>query len=178
MDNNHDESCIEGAGAWGCSWNPVIGVSRTGSVLQVAGLAASDLQGTPFAAGNNNNLDPTSVTLNRFTMEATDAGVQLAWETALENDVSGFFVQRRVGEAWVRISDFIAAEGDGATGWQYAYIDTQGNAESAYRLEVVNADQSSEFFLPMLVEEDRAPIEEEEPDAQTDNQVYLPLIAR
>lgn len=172
VDDNHDAPCQGIPGQWGCYWDTVPAVTNTSGALQVSSLTASELQGTPFAAGDTAGRDPTNVTLVHFTLAATEAGVRLVWETAVESDVSGFFIQRRDGEAWVRISAFIPAAGDSGMGWHYAYVDAARIAESIYRLEVVNTNQSSEFHLP-----DESDISDAQAN-QANKAVYLPLVIR
>ncbi|GAB4530487.1 MAG: hypothetical protein Fur0018_17810 [Anaerolineales bacterium] len=94
-----------------------------------------------------------NVTLVSFTATAGDAQVLLEWETATELDTAGFFIRRTEDPngLFLRVSDFIPAQGDSLTGATYQFTDTglSNGVTYYYQLEAIDYDQSVEFFGPI-----------------------------
>lgn len=96
-----------------------------------------------------------AVTLIYFIAEA-DAptnSIYLEWETATELNNAGFYITRSNLEngTYVRITDFIPAEGDGVTGSLYYFFDLniQTGVRYWYKLEAVDTNNNSEFHGPI-----------------------------
>lgn len=99
-----------------------------------------------------------SVTLSSFDVYTIDneAYVSVEWETATELNTSGFFVSRSTNptSGFVRQNDtIIPAMGDGVTGWFYDFQDENVVIGTTYyyQLEVVNNDQSTDYFGPVAI---------------------------
>lgn len=99
-----------------------------------------------------------SVTLSSFDVFTIDneAYVSVEWETATELNTSGFFVSRSTNptSGFVRQNDtIIPAMGDGVTGWFYDFQDENVVIGTTYyyQLEVVNNDQSTDYFGPVAI---------------------------
>ncbi len=119
--------------------------------------------------------EPTAIHLVSFTAEASDEGVTLTWETAVEIDNAGFNLWRSLaaGGTYVKINDkLIAAQGDGVSGANYTYLDTAvaGGVTYYYKLEDVDYYGVSAFHGPVSVETG---------STQTSpNGLYLPIIVK
>lgn len=94
-----------------------------------------------------------NVTLVSFTATPGDRQVTLNWETATEIDTVGFFIRRSLEEGglYIRVSDFIPAQGDSLTGATYEYVDgdLNGGTTYYYKLEAIDSDQTVELFGPI-----------------------------
>ena len=75
-------------------------------------------------AKNTLAMPPSAVTLVSFTVTAQNNAALLEWETATEFGTAGFAIFRKgtTGD-FTDISGFINAEGDGAAGATYSYLD-------------------------------------------------------
>lgn len=118
-----------------------------------------------------------SVTLADFSaVRDSDAQVTVSWDTATELDIAGFFVRRSsdVDGTYTAISEFIPAEGDGLTGAVYSFVDDDAASDEDlyYQLEVVNNDQSSTTYGPLVASPDTLSLED------GDTTIYLPIIVR
>jgi hypothetical protein len=124
-----------------------------------------------FASGGSESFvnlgDPqTYIQLASFDVEATDDGVVVQWETAVEIDNVGFNVYRATSPAgpYVKVNDLlIAAKGNG-TGASYTLVDPDGEAAHVYRLEDIDYSGVRTMHLPIVAE------------AVHDNFVFLPMI--
>ncbi len=96
-----------------------------------------------------------NVSLISFTANSVPGlpEIYLEWVTGTEIDTAGFYIQRGDSAAgpFTRVSDFIPSEGDSVTGAQYSEVDadTELNAIYYYRLEVVNTNQTSDYYGPI-----------------------------
>ena len=95
----------------------------------------------------------SAISLLRFTAAGRGNDILVEWETATEFNNAGFFVWASDREAGVYnpISDFIEAQGDGATGAIYGFIDTEvePGVVKYYKLEAIELNQDSEFYGPI-----------------------------
>ncbi len=93
---------------------------------------------------------PTAALLIYFTAAVDPRGqVVLAWETASEVDVVGFRVERATADGpWSLITPPIAARGGAAAGADYRWIDAPPPGMQRYRLLVLLADGTTQFFGP------------------------------
>jgi hypothetical protein len=102
----------------------------------------------PAAYANVTLLSFTAITLPE------QPEIYVEWETATELDTIGFFIARSdsFDGPFTRLGDFIPHEDDtGLVGAQYFYLDedTVLNRTYYYRLEVVNTDQSVDYYGPI-----------------------------
>jgi hypothetical protein len=118
-----------------------------GGFILVTGLALWPGQWSPPAQAN--------VTLVRFTATSVPGQREIGidWETATELDTSGFFVARSGSSTgpFTRVSGFIIAEGSTVVGASYHFTDTTTvfNQTYYYRLEVINTDQTIDYYGPI-----------------------------
>lgn len=79
--------------------------------------------------------------------------IMLTWETATEFDNIGFYVRRglAISEPFTRISPLILSYGDPLSGHIYNYEDADVviGVQYFYTLEILNADNTSEFTAPV-----------------------------
>ena len=89
------------------------------------------------------------VTLTTFSGLLTDGGVQLDWETADEQNNSGFEVQRRIGATGsFATMDFVQGQGSTDLRTRYVFTDNDINFTSdtlQYRLKQIDFDGAFEF---------------------------------
>lgn len=94
-----------------------------------------------------------AVVLSSFTATPGDSQVLVAWTTATELDIVGFYIQRsqQQDSGYQRVSTFKPADGDSITGADYQFLDTNltNGITYWYRLEAINQGQSSEFYDPV-----------------------------
>ncbi len=96
-----------------------------------------------------------AVTLLYFTPISNDQEVMLIWETAMELDTSGFFIQRstqpNTGFQSIN-SDIIIAEGTDYSGAAYEYPDRGlvNGTEYWYRLEVINTNGQTSGYSDIV----------------------------
>jgi len=119
-----------------------------------------------LAAGQQ-NLDihfgyiaPTAVQLRDFRAILSADGVEVLWETMLEEDLAGFYVRRGsdASNPGQRISSFIPAAGDGLAA-SYRFLDEDAtNASSYYWLEAIDVSGESQLFGPIAVDDPGGPI--------------------
>lgn len=97
--------------------------------------------------------DGLSVELTYFRAAWQDSYVLVEWETATEFDNAGFFVLSADSENgdYAPVSDFILAEGSGATGAQYSFddVDVEPGTTYWYKLAAVALDNSEELHGPV-----------------------------
>jgi hypothetical protein len=93
------------------------------------------------------------VTLVSFEAETNVDQIDLFWETAIEFDIYGFYIQRSLQESgpYTDISPLIPGEGGELLGYYYFYSDTdvQLGVTYYYKLRVVNIDGTNEFYGPV-----------------------------
>lgn len=79
--------------------------------------------------------------------------VIVEWETASELETAGFYVQRSDSQngVYIRITEFIVAEGDDISGASYYIIDTNVTSGNTYwyKLETIDLNQESEYYPPV-----------------------------
>lgn len=126
-----------------------------------------------FLIGDANSA-PTPVVLTDFRATATEAGIEVTWQTAAEIDFAGFYLWHadEPGDAFERIGPFIGAAGSPVVGADYRFLDGQNQTGNhIYRLEAVDLDNSSQFFLAT------ASVSLAEPNAPN-TRIFLPRIRR
>lgn len=100
---------------------------------------------------------PTAATVTAFRGSVSDGAARLAWETGSEANLLGFNVwqSERAEAGYVkRNGEVIRAENPGGLdGRAYEYVDAGVGAGKTYyyKLEVVRADNSSEWMGPLTV---------------------------
>jgi hypothetical protein len=85
--------------------------------------------------------NPTAVTLQSFDTQVQDERVTILWKTASETDNAGFNIYRAVSEdgPFVKINDnLIIADGQGAFGASYEFVDEPGAGTYFYKIEDVD----------------------------------------
>lgn len=96
-----------------------------------------------------------AVTIVYFNAIPQNGQVFLEWETATEIDIAGFYINRSLTQnsGYARLSSLIPSEGDDLTGAVYQYYDTSviNGVSYWYLLEIVNLDQSTEFYQPPVL---------------------------
>jgi len=102
-----------------------------------------------------NNSGPTSVRLADVGARLLRGRVQVYWQTAVERDTAGFYVERapRPGGPWQRINpEVILARADGIARVAYCFEDARPRPECRfYRLVTVNVDGMEECSHPVPV---------------------------
>ena len=135
---------------------PVVGVILLGSVLP----AMMTFHLAAYA----------SVTLTSFAAEPDGNTVYVSWETAAEIDTAGFYVDRslRATDSYTHVSGFVPSEGNSLTGAFYDFTDqnVQAGVIYYYKLEVVNTDNSVNFYGPVSA------------TLQLNSKLYLPAVLR
>lgn len=106
--------------------------------------------------------NPTAVELLSFVVVAEPAANTLTWTTLSEINVSGYTIQQNTDAGWVQVSPFLPAEGNGAT---YRWQARDPTTNAAYRLEVIDTDQTRTYHLPDNV-------------VASTNKHFLPLVVR
>ena len=90
------------------------------------------------------------VSLNSFTGEEADGRVNLAWQTASEQNVARYDVQRRTATGDYETLGNILAVGNSTTNQDYSFTDNQPfQGTNTYRLRIVDQD-GSESFSPLV----------------------------
>ncbi|NLD89314.1 MAG: fibronectin type III domain-containing protein, partial [Lentisphaerae bacterium] len=82
---------------------------------------------------------PTSVVLYYFVAGAENGQAVLRWRTASEIDTVGFWVERQVGGAWMRVNDKIIY-GKGEMGATYALVDAGAEIGGTYTWRIVEIE--------------------------------------
>lgn len=98
-----------------------------------------------------------AVQLISFTATADTTDVTIRWVTATEFETAGFFVQRSLleGGSYTDIPEddplFFPSAGDGVTGAEYVYTDTDVETGTTYyyKLHVINYDEQEQYFGPI-----------------------------
>ena len=91
---------------------------------------------------NEEEEEPTAVTLAAFSAEAGAGSVVLAWETAAEIDNAGFNLYRATAEGgpYTKVNDaLVAAEGDPTSGASYTFLD-KGLLPGTYYYKLEDVD--------------------------------------
>ncbi|MDH7514699.1 MAG: YCF48-related protein [Bacteroidota bacterium] len=91
---------------------------------------------------------PTPVTLSLFSVEPLGSSAFIRWETAQEEGVVGFLVERHAGRGWEQRAFFPARSGDGS-GARYSLADPcgdRGGDTVRYRLRCVDMDGTETLF--------------------------------
>ncbi|SFQ22592.1 T9SS type A sorting domain-containing protein [Hymenobacter arizonensis] len=105
-----------------------------------------------FTLGDRTN--PLPVTLTAFDAKRTGTNVLLTWDTAIELNNKGFYVQVSTDGKQFRTIGFVASEAPNSTRLRnYSYIDTEENkaGQRYYRLRQVDLDGKEAFFGPRSV---------------------------
>ena len=136
------------------TWQVIAGASGAGFdasrfVIDVSGFGGNDLASKwSFFSGSGylkyDGSDPTAVVLYTFTAGAEDGQVVVRWRTASEANTVGFWVERKEGEAWVRVnSEIVYAQGDGM-GASYSLVDAGAESGGTYTYRLVEVETAGE----------------------------------
>lgn len=95
-----------------------------------------------------------AVELVSFTATPGENSILIEWETATEYDNLGFYILRSIEETgnYNNINgSLILAKGDGPTGAEYDYPDTEVTfgVTYYYKLQAIGLDQQSEYYGPV-----------------------------
>jgi len=117
----------------------------------------SDQTGDIAITGQGANpLDPTAVTLLRFTARSQPDGVQLDWITGAEVNAWGFHLWRTQDESWgngIRVTQtVIPAAGGSGGGASYSHFDTDGVKGDWYWLQEIESDGTRNLYGPVAVD--------------------------
>ena len=113
------------------------------------------------ATNSDNNPFPTLITLANFTVETTDTGVLLKWQTESEVDNTGFHIWRSTEEEgdYTRLTDvLIPATGSETVAAAYEYEDDTAEAGTRYyyKLEDIDARGVSVMHGPVTTATDHS----------------------
>lgn len=88
---------------------------------------------------------PLPVQLTSFTSSATNNGINLQWETATEENMYGFNIERFDNNNFTKIG-FVHASGTSNSPNYYSYLDTTAlNGTFKYRLKLIDNDGSFDY---------------------------------
>lgn len=107
--------------------------------LKVTSLEGEETCGMMQTGFNFDN--PTAVTLQSFETQVIDGKVVISWQTASETDNAGFNLYRAVSQEgpFVKInSSLVGANGQGASGASYLFLDQPGAGTYFYKIEDVD----------------------------------------
>ena len=135
----------------------------------------SDQTGDFAVTGQGTNpLDPTAVTLLRFSARSRADGVQVEWATGAEVNAWGFHLWRTPGQEWqngVRATPaVIPAAGRGGGGAAYRFFDPGGKKGDYYWLQEIESDGTLNLYGPVLVDAVGASLNGQE--------IFLPLVGK
>jgi uncharacterized repeat protein (TIGR01451 family) len=121
---------------------------------------AADAVGTPVGESNDNakvtiKTTPTAVTLGAFSAIRQDDGVLVTWTTLSELNTWGFNLFRSTDtdrQNAVQVNgSLILAEGQGANGASYQYLDTSADSNVAYHYWLQEVGENAGEFGPIAV---------------------------
>ncbi len=151
-----DSDDVTAGGLFGLS-DPVAEGSHT-----VSGRHATDDEGlevltddmTTIGLGVCCDNSPTAVELIKFSATGYDSLVSVVWKTGVEIDTLGFYLLRAdaLEGPFVKLSDeLIFAQGSGATGARYLFLDrlVENGAVYYYQLEEIETTENSNFYGPV-----------------------------
>lgn len=102
------------------------------------------------------------VELNSFTVSVDEIDVVLYWETGSERNNSGFEIQRKTGDDWVKIG-FVEGKGSTAENTGYSFIDNwkyeSFTGTVYYRLKQIDFDGTFEYSQILSADIDFTPKE-------------------
>ena len=84
------------------------------------------------------------VELTSFTATVRGKGVELAWNTATEQNNAGFEVQKSVNGVWTKIG-YVEGAGNSNAPKSYTYSDASAKGTVSYRLKQIDRDGKFEF---------------------------------
>lgn len=87
---------------------------------------------------------PLPVELTSFTAVAKGRGVELAWQTATEQNNLGFDVERMMPTGWTRIG-FVEGNGTTNAPQSYTFTDASAKGKVMYRLKQIDRDGKFEY---------------------------------
>ncbi|MFQ3596987.1 MAG: hypothetical protein SNJ66_01460, partial [Chloroherpetonaceae bacterium] len=115
-------------------------ITRHAPFITVAGLTSfSDFT---IASDASNQLP---VELTSFTARKTAQGVELAWQTASEQNNAGFEVERKSEGATWNTLGFVRGNGTTTEAQSYSFLDNSASGKVQYRLKQVDFDGQFEY---------------------------------
>ncbi|RLT38859.1 MAG: DUF11 domain-containing protein, partial [Chloroflexi bacterium] len=119
----------------------------------MAEVRSDQSRGVAFTGQAANPLDPTAVTLLRFSAASQPGGVQVDWITGVEVNSWGFHLWRTDSPAWadpVRATDaLIPAQGRDGSGAAYRFFDPVGQTGDWYWLQEIENDGTPNLYGPV-----------------------------
>ncbi|HET9055460.1 MAG TPA: T9SS type A sorting domain-containing protein, partial [Chitinophagaceae bacterium] len=110
-----------------------------------AGAQVGQINNVPNSQGGEvfvNTSSPLPVEMKYFEVYKQNSKIQLQWETAYENDVKGFEIQRKTGDAFETIGYLPSKMSDGAGSGELTYTFNDNNIINVgtvyYRLRQIN----------------------------------------
>jgi ELWxxDGT repeat protein len=98
------------------------------------------------------SFEPVPVTLIDFTVQKQDNKALLKWQTAQEENSSGFEIQKSVNGIVFTSIGFIASPANNTHGRSYAFIDENpGNGKNFYRLRQIDLDGKAKLSETKLI---------------------------
>ena len=150
-----------GAGLNGKSISPVVGANVNAAGMKLLGnkiYAAGYTQSSPnvVLAAFNNDAFALPLVLSQFYAQKQTSKVVLQWQTASEEDVRHFVIERSSdGKAYKAIGQ-VAAAGNSTTTKNYMFADQSPftPANNYYRLVMVDADGNYKYSKTLIVKFD------------------------
>ncbi len=129
--------------------------STTGRVGVMSDFALSRKDAAEYNQLCVTDIGPVPVELTSFSAQYRNKSVRLSWNTATENNNSGFEIQRSIEHNgnWETIG-FVEGAGNSNTSHTYTYSDVPANTNVrtiAYRLKQIDVDGTYEYSNTVLV---------------------------
>lgn len=119
-------------------------------------------------------VNPTAITLLRFTAQNQPGGVQIDWITGAEMNTWGFHLWRTTNNVWggsVGVTgEMLPAQGRNGSGAAYAFFDLGGQKGDWYWLQEIERDGALNLYGPVLVDGVATVVLEKN--------IFLPLVER
>ncbi|MFQ3599171.1 MAG: T9SS type A sorting domain-containing protein [Chloroherpetonaceae bacterium] len=117
-----------------------LGVTRNAPFIIVGGL--SQFSQFTIASDASNQLP---VELTSFTARKSEQGVELAWQTASEQNNAGFEVERKSEGATWNTLGFVRGNGTTTEAQSYSFLDNSASGKVQYRLKQIDFDGQFEY---------------------------------